>query len=177
MAAAESVDDLLTTDLRQAQADGNGGYVLRGRKNVAVFQLSAPTVHDAAGHTAAATLIVDRNPADIQLDSAFPASATYPVTIDRTIGLAAQSASASDPSQPAADEAPAAIDIIHTSAAPGDSGQTRAASAVPADDDSRQDEAGPHSSRGPARRPTRFAVRPLDVGRQHLRRARRQHRR
>jgi hypothetical protein len=71
--------------------DGHDGWVLQDVGGLPRFQLSAPTVKDALGHSGTATLDLSLDKATISIDPGFLASATYPVTIDPNINYTSQS--------------------------------------------------------------------------------------
>ncbi len=60
------------------------------------FQLPAPTVKDAAGHSGSATLDLTLTTATITVDPALLASAVYPVTVDPNINYTLQSVETDD---------------------------------------------------------------------------------
>jgi len=74
--------------------DGVGGWVARGKGGVTAFHFLAPTVKDAQGRVSTAKLVLDSTPARILLDPTFAATATYPLTIQRTTLLGASAAAA-----------------------------------------------------------------------------------
>ncbi len=74
-------------------SDGVGGLLARGRGGITAFHFLAPTVKDAKGRVSTAKLVLDSTPATIRLDPTFAATATYPLTIQRTTVLGSAAAS------------------------------------------------------------------------------------
>jgi RHS repeat-associated protein len=74
--------------------DGQGSYVARDARGRKIFEIQAPTVHDATGRAGTATLSISGATATISLDSAFLTSATYPLTVDPTVVFGSGSSSA-----------------------------------------------------------------------------------
>ncbi|MBI4492852.1 MAG: hypothetical protein HY690_08685, partial [Chloroflexi bacterium] len=67
------------------EPDGQGGFLAWDGQGLPIFQVLAPTTHDALGRPGSATLSLSGTALVLRLDPAFLAAATYPVTVDPTL--------------------------------------------------------------------------------------------